>query len=152
VAGAYGYHVPYVAQSSAVYASAGARVIAYIIDAILAGIAAFILVVVGVVIDAAMDSSGFTILMYLTALVASFVFFIGFEATSGATPGKRLLGIKVVKDDGSPMDWGAAIIRNLLRIVDYLPFWYLLGFLLVVFQTRKQRIGDMAARTLVVKA
>lgn len=147
VPGGYGYHVPYAAQSSGVYASAGARVVASLVDGVLSFIAGLFLVMIG----AASGSDGLTALMYVVAIFGSFIFFIGFEATSGATPGKRLLGIKVVKEDGTPMDWGAAIVRNVLRIVDALPFWYLLGFFLVVFQSRKQRVGDMAARTLVVK-
>jgi uncharacterized RDD family membrane protein YckC len=136
------------ARSSPAYATAGARVFAFIVDGFLSAIVAIIFVMMG----AATQSDGLMLLMYLVALVASFAYFIGFEATSGATPGKRLLGIKVVKEDGSPMDWGAAIIRNVLRVVDYLPFSYLLGFCLIVFQSRKQRIGDMAAQTLVVKS
>jgi uncharacterized RDD family membrane protein YckC len=138
----------YMAQSSPAYATAGARVFAFVVDGFLSAIVAIVIFLIG----AATQSDGFMLVMSVAAAVASFGYFIGFEATSGATPGKRLLGIKVVKDDGSPMDWGAAIIRNVLRVVDYLPFSYLLGFCLIVFQSRKQRIGDMAAGTLVVKS
>jgi uncharacterized RDD family membrane protein YckC len=147
VPGGYGYHNPYAAQSSGAYASAGARVVASIVDSILSFIVALFLIMIG----AASGSDGLMALMYVVAIFGTFIVFIGFEATSGATPGKRLLGIKVVKEDGSPMDWGAAIIRNVLRIVDALPFGSLLGFFLMVFHSRKQRVGDMAARTLVVK-
>lgn len=68
----------------------------------------------------------------------------------GATPGKRALGIAVLRDDGAPLDWGAALTRNLLRFADFLPVLY--GFAVVSLLTRSdcKRLGDLAAATLVV--
>ena len=57
------------------------------------------------------------------------------EALFGATPGKRLAGICVVTVDGSPLTIQAVLIRNLLRIVDWLPFLYFLGGTLTLFST-----------------
>jgi len=78
--------------------------------------------------------------------------FVG-EAARGQTPGKQLAGVRVVGLDGMPAGAGAIAIRTLLRIVDSLPVLYLLG-LVVVLATgqRRQRIGDLAARTQVVRA
>jgi len=73
------------------------------------------------------------------------------EATQGATLGKKALGLKVVKiGNTSPIGWSASIIRNLLRIVDGL-FAYLIGALIIWTSPLKQRLGDKAARTLVIR-
>lgn len=75
-----------------------------------------------------------------------------FEGTSGQTIGKKVSKIKVVKEDGSRCDLGSALIRNILRIIDHLPFLYLLGIILIAATEKKQRLGDMLAKTIVVKA
>lgn len=72
------------------------------------------------------------------------------EAKWGATPGKRVLGLKVLHDDGSPVSWRSAMIRNLLRTVDFLPFAYSLGLCVMLFNRQFKRLGDMAANTVVV--
>ena len=75
------------------------------------------------------------------------------EALSGQTLGKRLLGIRVARLDGTPAGVGAIAIRTVLRIVDNLPLAYLLGFVVVlVTGQRRQRVGDLAAGTTVVSA
>lgn len=127
-------------------AGAGRRVVAYLVDLIVVGL------VVGVLIGiaAATGSNAVTVLAYVIGIAVALFYRIGFEATSGQTPGKRWLGIRVVKADGGPMTWGAAIVRNLLWIVDGL-FSNLVGFLLVAFNAKKQRVGDMAASTQVIR-
>jgi uncharacterized RDD family membrane protein YckC len=74
-----------------------------------------------------------------------------FEARfGGATPGKRACKLTVLRDDGTPLDWGAAFIRNTLRVVDFLPFLYGAG-IVTMFCTRDgKRLGDLAAGTIVV--
>ena len=75
------------------------------------------------------------------------------EALTGQTLGKRALGIRVAKVDGSHPGPGAIAIRTLLRIVDNLPFAYLVGLIVVlVTGKRRQRLGDLAAGTTVVSA
>jgi uncharacterized RDD family membrane protein YckC len=71
-------------------------------------------------------------------------------ARSGATPGKRAMGLQVVMDSGLPVTPAASITRNLLRAADFLPFLY--GFAIVSILLRKdfKRLGDLAAGTLVV--
>ena len=79
-------------------------------------------------------------------------YYIVLEALYGATLGKRLIGLKVVKIDGdAPIDWQASIVRNVLRIVDGFIF-YLVAAIAVLASKEKQRIGDMVARTVVVRA
>jgi uncharacterized RDD family membrane protein YckC len=73
------------------------------------------------------------------------------EAATGATLGKRMVGIRVVDEDGDRLTLGASIVRNLLRLVDAL-FFYLVGFLFAVTSKRGQRLGDRAAHTIVVRA
>jgi uncharacterized RDD family membrane protein YckC len=85
--------------------------------------------------------------------VAGVAYHFGFEAHSGQTPGKRRYGIKVVcADDGGPASPKAIAIRSLVRVVDSLPVCYVSGLLSMVRTgpERRQRIGDIAAGTMVV--
>ena len=76
-----------------------------------------------------------------------------FEAFAGGqTPGKRALRIRVVTRDGSPVGFAAASLRNIALLVDALPFAYVLGLLVMMTTQRFRRIGDVAARTVVVYA
>jgi len=68
----------------------------------------------------------------------------------GRSPGKMLLGLRVIHDDGTPVGWAASLTRNLLRFVDMLPFGYTLGILSCLNNPAFKRLGDMAAGTLVV--
>ena len=67
------------------------------------------------------------------------------------TVGKIVTKIKVVREDGGEIDISTAFIRNILRIVDGL-FVYLVGAILIWRSSKKQRLGDMIAKTVVVKA
>lgn len=80
----------------------------------------------------------------------SILYYIVLEAIQGATLGKMALGLRVVKVDGSPISWQESIIRNLLRIIDGL-FFYLVGAILVWNSPLRQRLGDRAAGTVVVR-
>lgn len=71
-------------------------------------------------------------------------------ARSGATPGKSVMGLKVVMDSGLPVTPGASIARNLLRTADFMPFVYALGITSMLVRGDFRRIGDIAAATLVV--
>jgi uncharacterized RDD family membrane protein YckC len=68
----------------------------------------------------------------------------------GATPGKRVLGIKVVMDNGLPITPAASFTRNLLRVADFLPALYGFGVLSMLLRGDFKRLGDIAANTLVV--
>lgn len=72
------------------------------------------------------------------------------ESLFGASVGKMFLGLRVVRVDGRPLSVGAIFVRNLLRIVDALPAFYLLGGLAVLMTGYSQRLGDRWARTTVV--
>lgn len=78
-------------------------------------------------------------------------YYIGFEAAwNGQTPGKRLLGIRVVADGGLPATFGKIVIRNLVRLVD-MQIGYAVG-LVAIFATKdEKRLGDLAAGTVVIR-
>jgi uncharacterized RDD family membrane protein YckC len=81
-----------------------------------------------------------------------FGWFIVFETWwSGRTPGKRALGLRVVRDGGFPLDAGAAIIRNLVRIAEFALGFYALSAISTLVSKENKRLGDFAAGTLVVR-
>lgn len=141
----------------------GSRIVAGIVDYIIIGIIAGILSIlvllpVSVVTGPGMMSgfglawfSGMFAIMGIMWLLW-LIYFTYFEGTSGQTVGKRLTHIRVVKEDGSRCDFGSALVRNILRIVDHLPFLYILGIILIAVTEKKQRLGGLLAKTLVVKA
>jgi uncharacterized RDD family membrane protein YckC len=81
-----------------------------------------------------------------------FFYPIGFEGILGATIGKMVMGQKVVRTNGFPIDLPAAIVRNILRPVDAIPFFvpYLTGMILIQSSPKRQRLGDRVANTIVV--
>ncbi|WP_444887460.1 RDD family protein [Microbulbifer sp. JMSA008] len=68
----------------------------------------------------------------------------------GQTPGKKAFGLMVVNDNLTPISWGASIVRNLLRFADFLPFAYATGVIAMTLGRHFQRLGDLAAGTLVI--
>jgi uncharacterized RDD family membrane protein YckC len=93
------------------------------------------------------DLTGSAIL-WLIALGVGY--YIVCEAATGASLGKRMVGIRVVGEDGEPVRLGAAVVRNLVRPVDGL-FFYFIGFISALLSKRRQRLGDRAAHTIVVR-
>lgn len=85
-------------------------------------------------------------------LLLTLAYYVILEAVTARTLGKIIMGLKVVKLNGEPYDWRAALIRNVLRIVDGLPIFYIVGLICVAVTRQKQRLGDMAAGTVVVSA
>jgi len=85
----------------------------------------------------------------LCALVF-FGYYVSCETLMGATLGKLALGLRVVDENGDPISWGAAFVRNLMRILDGL-FFYLVGAIAIWSSPARQRLGDRAAHTYVVR-
>ncbi|MDD4653414.1 MAG: RDD family protein [Methanothrix sp.] len=85
----------------------------------------------------------------------SFAFYIAYytylEGTKGQTIGKMITKIKVVREDGTPIDMEQAFKRNILRVIDGL-FAYLIGAILIWRSDKQQRLGDSVAKTVVIKA
>jgi uncharacterized RDD family membrane protein YckC len=89
--------------------------------------------------------------MLLAAFFVEWLLPAWFEAVwRGQTPGKRAMGLTVLNDDGTPVRWPAALTRNLLRAVDFLPFFYGIGLLAMLTSRDFKRLGDLAAGTVVV--
>jgi uncharacterized RDD family membrane protein YckC len=121
------------------------RIVAIIIDIVLIGIVTS--VISGVLAQIRLAALG-----SLIGLVIGFGYYIYLEGTYGQTIGKMALDIVVVTEDGGPIEYGPAAIRTLLRIVDILPAFYLVGFIAMLVTDRKQRLGDIVADTIVVRA
>ena len=81
-----------------------------------------------------------------------FGYFIAFEALwNGRTPGKKIVGVRVVRDGGYPIDFGAALIRNLIRVGEALIGAYGLSAIAMLVSPENKRLGDIAAGTIVVR-
>jgi len=122
-----------------------ARIGAFILDVIIIGFAFGLIVGITAIVS---DTLAF--LMASLSAVGFFAYFIYMEGTYGQTLGKRLLGIVVVMEDGSPCDMRASAIRNLLRIVDG-AFGYLVGLVVILLTDDDQRVGDLVGDTVVAR-
>jgi uncharacterized RDD family membrane protein YckC len=88
-------------------------------------------------------------------LISAFVLYWGYAILcevywDGRTLGKRLLGLQVLRADGLPVGWRESVLRNLLLVGDFLPFFYFTGLLCMLFDTQFRRLGDIVAGTQVV--
>jgi uncharacterized RDD family membrane protein YckC len=91
-------------------------------------------------------------LTFLVTFSAWYGYFALFEIVwRGQTPGKRALGLRVISASGRPVTPMQAILRNLLRAIDVLPAMYAIGIVSVLVSARNQRLGDLAAGTVVVR-
>jgi len=87
---------------------------------------------------------------YLAAI--TFGYYVIQEGAFASTVGKYLLGLRIVGSDGDAASIRESLIRNLLRFVDWLPLLYLLGVLTIATSSKRQRLGDLAAGTVVTLA
>jgi uncharacterized RDD family membrane protein YckC len=91
-------------------------------------------------------------LLLLLSFVLLWGYYIFFEVYwNGQSPGKRWIALRVICSDGSPITLAEAIIRNLIRPIDFLPFAYALGVVVMFVNAQSRRLGDLAAGTLVVR-
>ena len=97
-------------------------------------------------------SQYFGIATLLTFAIAWSYFILLEWLGNGQTIGKRIFGLRVSADDGAPAGFTAVLVRNLLRMIDFLPGFYGFGLLAIVVSSRSQRLGDLAAGTFVVRA
>ncbi len=135
-----------------VLAGLGSRLAAAMLDWIIINGILLSLWIAGLVVAMPVDPASGMLAAGLISI--TFLVLFGYDTAfetlnSGRTPGKRLLGIRVVRYGGEPPGFMAAAIRNLLRLVDVglLP----VGVLCILFTARHQRLGDLAAGTLVVR-
>jgi len=89
--------------------------------------------------------------LWIGFMLASFVYYWLCEGLWGRTLGKRFCDLRVLRADGAPLGLGRAFVRTLLRLVDALPAFYLLGAVAIWLTPRDQRVGDLAAGSVVVR-
>jgi uncharacterized RDD family membrane protein YckC len=134
----------------------GRRLLATLLDMLLMGFMVFIIMTIislGALILTGFDPDNptqFEILIVLSGLITSIVYYVVSWVKSGQTLGKAMFGAKVVRTDGSPISWGQALLRYLGYIVSGAAFS--LGFLWLAFDSKRQGWHDKIARTLVIDA
>ena len=140
---------------SVTLAGLGSRFVAGVVDLLVqTGIIFIFLLALGVLGGASNGGlGGFGVALgALVVFVTVFGYPVIFETlNSGRTPGKAAIGIRVVMEGGRPVNFGAAAVRNLVRLVDTLPASYAIGIVSILVSRKNQRLGDMAAGTLVVR-
>jgi uncharacterized RDD family membrane protein YckC len=135
------------------YAGVGMRFLATLIDGVVIG-----LVVAPLADVTLVRHPGFFLQIHYTspasiaAWAISIAYFTILEGTLGATVGKLVVGLRVRTEDGTNAGFGAALVRNLLRVIDAVPYAlpYLLGAIFVWTSPRRQRLGDRIANTVVI--
>ena len=138
-------------------AGVGSRFVAGVIDQLLRWSLLLALVTLLAILETSVsEEDGLSGAGVVAIIVAVFFVQFGYDVlfevlASGRTPGKRWTGLRVVKKGGTPVGFLASALRNILRIVDSLPGFYLVGMLSVMFTANNQRLGDLAAGTIVVR-
>lgn len=134
-------------------AGVGSRFLAALVDGLLLGVL-LVGTMVAVALFGLVGADPLLLLGVLSALTTALVvgYYVAFETLwGGQTPGKRAAGIRVLEDSGAPIDVWASVVRNLARIVDFLPVAYAAGLVTMLVTAHNQRLGDLAARTIVVR-
>src|SRR5262245_33277739 len=139
-------------------AGIGSRFLAAIIDTVIIVVAEVVVLLAGGLILSSLGSGASaanSILIAIGALVGFVIlwgYYIAFELLwNGQSPGKRAIGLRVVREGGRPITFVGSAIRNLIRIVDFLPVFYGIGVVVMFVDRRARRLGDLAGGTLVVK-
>lgn len=130
------------------------RALAYLVDLVVRGLGVgFVAAAIGLMGgdptgQANSASVGVLLVVFFLVEWGYFVFFESFAG--GVTPGKRLLGLRVVKEGGFPVGFVDSVLRNLLRAADFLPVGYILGLASMFGDRKFRRLGDRVAATMVV--
>jgi uncharacterized RDD family membrane protein YckC len=139
-------------------AGIGSRFLAALVDTFLLLLLQFIifgtLYLIGVQMDNLFSGDVPTWLAAVLSLIA-FIFFWGyyifFEILwNGQTPGKRMVGLRVIRLDGMPVTAIEVVIRNLVRLIDFMPMAYGAGVITMFVNEKSRRLGDLAAGTVVI--
>ncbi|UJF32575.1 RDD family protein [Paenibacillus hexagrammi] len=139
-------------------AGLGSRALAHLVDGFILTVVNFLLVLFTVGVGRLLQGSwSFDMGDYVLALIIIFFlllnlgYLIGTEAfMGGQTPGKRIIGVRVLQNNGQSATVLSIVIRNLFRLLDMLPSGYFLGAVTILLSSRDKRIGDMVAGTMVV--
>lgn len=134
-------------------AGIGSRFLAQIVDVVIITVIQ-IVITIGAIALAGLFNAGelaALIEVILTFVLIAGYFLISEAAWNGQTVGKRAVRLRVVGDHGEPLTISQAVIRNLVRVVDFLPALYAVGIVAMFSNRRAKRLGDFAAGTLVVR-
>jgi uncharacterized RDD family membrane protein YckC len=97
------------------------------------------------------SDSGLVIIFGLISLAFFWGYYIFFEMLwGGQSPGKRWVGLRVIRTDGTPIGLSESLIRNVVRLLDFMPIAYGFGVMAMFISDQSRRLGDLAAGTLVV--
>lgn len=129
-------------------AGVGSRALAWLIDAFIKFVAMIMLAIV----LAFLGTFGEGVRLILVFVMLWFYNVLFEVFAHGATPGKMVIGLRVMNANGTPVGWTGSLIRNLIRFVDMLPGCYLFGCISVMLSRNFQRLGDLAGGTVVVYA
>ena len=134
-------------------AGIGSRFLAQFIDVLVITVIQIVLTIGAAALGGIFNSIQ---IFALVELILSFILIAGYfliseAAWNGQTLGKRYVRLRAVGDHGEPLTIGQAAIRNLVRIVDFLPAFYAIGIVTMFSNSRAKRLGDFAAGTLVVR-
>lgn len=130
-------------------AGLGRRSFGAIVDGlIVAGLGLLILLVFAL---AGVPGDAFPALLAVASALPVLVPLVMELAGEGRTPGKRLCETRVISSDGTNATRGQLVLRNIIRLVDFLPVSYALGLLVIAASARGQRLGDLVAGTLVIR-
>lgn len=141
-------------------AGLGTRFCAILIDYLLMAFLVAALALLGVLLEIGLPvhAHGKGADMWILAVIVGFIFtltlgyFLFFEwLMRGQTPGKKAVKIRVIRDDGTPVTIHEVFVRNLVRLVDFLPGFYAVGVLFMFPSRLSKRLGDIAAGTIVIK-
>jgi uncharacterized RDD family membrane protein YckC len=141
-------------------AGLGSRFVATLLDTLLIGLLQVVVIIVMALILGAIGESQLTdrlsawILAIFGVILSLFYwgYYVFFEMLwNGQSPGKRWVGLRVIRSDGTPITLSEAFIRNLVRVVDFLPAAYGIGIITMFIDKQSRRLGDLAAGTLVVQ-
>jgi uncharacterized RDD family membrane protein YckC len=129
-----------------------ARCLAWLIDScIIFGVMIALSIVVGMVVGGIFGEQVAQGILFMSTFLLLWFYFVFFEAgKTGATPGKRKMGLKVVTRAGGPVSMSQAIVRNFLRGFDFLPVAYGVGLVTCLSTKKFQRLGDLVADTVVI--
>lgn len=132
-------------------AGVGSRFVAAILDLLVQIPLAGSILLLAVALEGAIGGWA-ALLGGVGAFVVIFGYDVAFETlASGRTLGKRWTGLRVVRIGGGPVTFVPSAVRNLLRLIDFLPSVYLAGVVAILATSRNQRLGDLAAGTVVVR-
>jgi uncharacterized RDD family membrane protein YckC len=131
-------------------AGIGSRYLAWLVDVLALIVLAFLGLLFSNVLEIGRAGLG-QALFQLWLFVLMWGYFLLFEwLWDGQTPGKRLLGVRVIRRNGTSLGFAGSALRNIVRVVDLLPFFYAFGSAVSASNRQNLRLGDLAADTLVV--